>query len=782
MPFQVHNQEMSVKRPKKNPGPYICDHHNCGKEFSRPDHLKRHKANHSARRFKCDDSSCNRLFTRIDVKRKHEQRNHPRLNLKNGLEPGFEHGQVQGLKSESEGEILQAATNENTSESPDAFSTDYPKFEDDPQEVRDFSSQIIKWLLDSTEISPSSSMPTDQMINGALHQAQEDQFGLNSAQLLEEVLALSPEFPTENLHTEIDQKLRFDMIGYIPVLEKHPDFTIPKIKWFLEIYWLLYHCQYPLLHRPSFSTLETHPLLLLSMIMIGASFAKKTQVPAYLNLVDPSDLSLAIAEPLRWAVFASEYSKPPCKVWVIQTLIILETFEVACSSRAIHERACIYNNVKIQLLRRSPILGGDPMKAVASDNSRSNVLWNSWIESESIKRAALMSFNLDTIHAVVFGHPVSLFANQLKLSLPCPDDIWEYRNIDKNKTPLSVTETPLFVDALRLLLKNETVEVDSFGRHILLSGLINLVLQIEQNISQWSNFGWHTFEENWREVLSFAIEFWKSQLPENDCCLTLSSVHYIGATSPPLPLSLLPEDTRCKFPVYHAVQIYLKIPHYDYIVFAGAPKRMNVPILEEDFEIVVRRIERWSSSVNGQLAVINSLLLLCEMLLSSENSLDTINYCYEPVKDPLIYRPNIVISSVLILWSYTFHKFGPESNFLAGFNEESYEPSFIPAVEDGYAFLRRVRDELSTSSGISFSELSKLDINKKNRKMRQCCSILDKIDGLNNTVGLLRCLANEYKKCDWHVGREYAKLMNNCIRRSAGSPQIFCPDMYDVKE
>ncbi|OXT13621.1 hypothetical protein B9K06_26100, partial [Bacillus sp. OG2] len=109
----------------------------------------------------------------------------------------------------------------------------------------------------------------------------------------------------------------------------------------------------------------------------------------------------------------------------------------------------------------SPILGGDPFKSYESDTSRSENLWNTWIESESMKRAALMSFNLDTIHAVVFGHPMNIFANQIKLSLPCPDDIWEYKNVDRSKAPYSVTKTPLFLDALKSLLKNEPVNVDS---------------------------------------------------------------------------------------------------------------------------------------------------------------------------------------------------------------------------------------------------------------------------------------------------------------------------------
>lgn len=105
-----------------------------------------------------------------------------------------------------------------------------------------------------------------------------------------------------------------------------------------------------------------------------------------------------------------------------------------------------------------------------------------------------------------------------------------------------------------------------------------------------------------------------------------------------------------------------------------------MPILQRDFEIVVRWSEmewdgvRWSNSVKGQLAVINSLFLLCEMLPLFENSLDTSKYCCHPAKDPLIYHPNIVISSVLISWLYRFYKFDTESNLMVG---ESFGPSFL---------------------------------------------------------------------------------------------------------
>lgn len=113
-----------------------------------------------------------------------------------------------------------------------------------------------------------------------LLQVEEDQFALNSVQLLETVLFPSPEIPMENSHTNQRVKIRY---GIIPVFEKHSDFAIPKINGLLR-YIGLYHCQYSLIHHSLFSMLATYPLLFLSIIMTGAPFAKE-KVSAYLTLV-----------------------------------------------------------------------------------------------------------------------------------------------------------------------------------------------------------------------------------------------------------------------------------------------------------------------------------------------------------------------------------------------------------------------------------------------------------------------------------------------------------------
>ncbi|QLG72279.1 hypothetical protein HG535_0C06340 [Zygotorulaspora mrakii] len=817
----------SEKKRKRGAGPFICQHPECRKVFSRSDHLARHRANHTSNRFECEWPGCGRLFTRLDVKKKHERRHttggplvqderlHSSFVIAGKTTTTSETEKREEIAGKPDNKERQktdgnlevddnihftqigfpSAEQESSPQAAAAGTTDYAQLQlhsdgsispemkySNPEPL--LPAPSIQWLLnDSMNVSPSNGRSSTQPENGAFYSQHEDPLGPSTLAMLQEIFALSPEFPHADSQTEIDRDTLFKMINYIPQLQNHPDFVIPKIKWFLETYWLLYHCQYPILHRPSFSTFDTQPLLLLSMIMMGASFSKKTTPPEHVDLVDTGGLADIIAEPLRWMLFASEQAKPPCKAWVIQSLIHLETYEITSTSRALHERACIYNGTKVQLLRRSPILGGDPLKEIRSDVTQSNSLWNTWIESESMKRVALMSFYIDTIHAVVFGHPVTLFANQIKLSLPCPDDLWEYNNVDRHKAPLSVAQTPLFCDALNKLLQKEDMNVGPFSRQILLAGLINLLLQIEQNISQWSNFGWKSIHENWRDTISCAIEHWKTQLPFSNCCLTSSSIYHCEPASPlhpSLPPFLRAEDTRCSFPVYHAAQIYMRITHYDYIVYAGAPRRMNVPILKEDYEVAVERIGKWVKSPYGPLCVINSLILLCEMLLPPEDSMEDVNFFYEPDKDPYLYRPNIVISAILSLWAYTYYCFGPESSFKSSKSDFHISEEYSPAVEDGSTYLRRIRSQFAALTGRSFATLNNIGPESNSKTVKEYYRVFLKITNIKHLVGLLTLLRNGYAKCKWEVGREYAKLLDNCIQRSLGSENIFCKDMYDI--
>ena len=61
-----------------------------------------------------------------------------------------------------------------------------------------------------------------------------------------------------------------------------------------------------------------------------------------------------------------------------------------------------------------------------------------------------MAFYLDTVHATVYGHIIILYAHQIKLSLPCEDELWEFDENSKLTTEtLPPVKTPKFLGALK---------------------------------------------------------------------------------------------------------------------------------------------------------------------------------------------------------------------------------------------------------------------------------------------------------------------------------------------
>lgn len=117
-------------------------------------------------------------------------------------------------------------------------------------------------------------------------------------------------------------------------------------------------------------------------------------------------------------------AQPPVQLWAAQALLLVEFYEKQCSTRKLHERAHIHHASTLTLLRRgSPLVGRSGSESPSSEmptrygspvnngetiqhRSTSHVdsWWIHWVRNESFNRVVFTAFQMDTLHAVMFGH------------------------------------------------------------------------------------------------------------------------------------------------------------------------------------------------------------------------------------------------------------------------------------------------------------------------------------------------------------------------------------------
>ncbi|KAH3670863.1 hypothetical protein WICMUC_004777 [Wickerhamomyces mucosus] len=894
------------KRKKRQTGVFQCDFPNCGKSFTRAEHLSRHKLNHNPTIiYKCPWENCNKSFVRSDLKDRHLKRHELRklkeeakLNnlLTNPKDKGRKklknnnfqkinnkfkinndenvdkmdlnsiilknpqiNNQPSMLKKEfdpiisspsSNSSSLQTSTNNtisnnhqsNQPSSSSSYLLQNPIKYTTPTNVAS-PSNLINWLFDENQdqssspmlinnntnnttnnnnsmITPSNNETPSNLLNMHILTANNffnhddiDPFNELSSNIINELLTIPPNyFPNPIQQTSITPEIVSNLLTLIPSIANHE--YLSDLSYFLELYWKCFHVQYPILHKPSFNTFTCPSILLLSMIMTGASYA--TSVPNYPKKYDslhPRVFADLIAIPLRFIIFQNDDFNPPSPIYIIQSLLLLECYERLSSNRKLHERAYVHHGTTIQLLRRSPGLGGNPLdnkvdydnnknldninkNNISNSNSNSNTsnnIWEKWIDYEMLKRTALFAFYIDSVHSIVFGYHLILSTHQIQLDLPCDEELWE-SYLNSNEIP-SKSDSIKFLSGLKMILNNEIVKTSRFGKKILLSGLLTIMFQLQQDELQGSILEINKKESNWREKLSLGFDFYNCEILSN-CCNSSSALFPHDSSTDDiidqsLPLTLQSNDYRCKYPVYHMAQITLRIQHYDYYIYSGAPWRMNVKAESTDYELVEKKIIKWSNSNEGAISVIYAYLFMFEMFLlpqdvgNSDDFTDDIDAKYQQYNgnnEAIYNRLNVLALVSILLWSYVYSKFGHEA---LEYNDDELhvdEYQYINGLnikENGIKYLKRVRHQLSELIDEKIHLKEAQNFEKFHLKIKKLAKNLHHVKDLQNITGLLKLISiNVFKNCYWEVGKEFSRLILNCCKRSLGSKKIRCDDMY----
>lgn len=576
-------------------------------------------------------------------------------------------------------------------------------------------------------------------------------------------------------------KERFHENGRAPVEHKRESFIEGErndehmlgrkmMQAYIGSYWLHFSDQIPILHKPTFSPDRTPTLLLISVMAIGAACLDKAHGQKV--TMAGAELSNFLAWHLRWETFMDSSFRPPAKLWVFQTLILLELYEKMYSSRELHERAHIHHATTITLMRRGRSLIGKSAldsppnprddRNGSRHSSTSGVAhtpdewWNHWITNEATRRAAFAAFVIDSIHATMFGHSTVMVAHEMRLPLPCDEKLWratsgaEVGRIEANLMSNGLKPTP-FLEGLKKTLSSHEVQTNPFGRMILMAGLLNVSWHMNQRDLQVNSLGGGVSSalggrDKWRATLTRAFDSWKHDFDK--------SLKRGDNPSDPYGFNASNRgDANTVFEsrvvLHHLAHMAMHVDIVDCQIFARAKRLLGRAIGSQDLSSAQRRMKDiWAPSVRARDATWYALKFLFSVLVEGsgnsrpqqqqqQHSQPDPEAPYSARDDVLLNRPWVLYFSALVVWSY--------GHALEG----SCPDVTIPTNKAEQ--VRQMREYLISYGGTDNPET------------------LRTMKGLNNNSSLLLVLKDTFLTTRWELLHEGATLLGNCVALNAGT-------------
>jgi hypothetical protein len=501
-------------------------------------------------------------------------------------------------------------------------------------------------------------------------------------------------------------------------------------------------------HKPTFSPETTPDLLLIAIMMIGASCSSKGNNPDIIRA--GVDMGNILARHLRWEIFRDNHFHP-ASLWVFQALLLLEVYEKMFSTRYLHERAHIHHATTITLLRRDialterSILESPSRYQDNSSYSKSglesppNDSWEHWITREATRRVAFAAFMIDATHATMFGHSTIMVTHEIRCLLPCDDALWfatSATEVGRIKSAFQANHIkPIsFLEGLQRTLNGQEVPTNDFGKGILMCGLLSVSWYMNQRDLQIKSLGVDpdapSRGRKWEESITRAFQIWKQSCekaavnPSNDM---------LGNS---LDKNLVLES---RIALYHLAQISMYADIIECQIFAGAKRVLGRAISKLDFESAQSRIRTlWAPTADARIATLSAIRYLCTALLpkgsADEVYLPDHDFIpdYAARKSIIPSRCWVLYYAGLVVWSYSYAIDGPIAALSpSGTCMKDY-------INDMNAFLLRV-DKIRTLNELVHHRL-------------------------NGCGGMLKVLRYIFQQADWELLLEAANLLTNCIK------------------
>ncbi|ORX91356.1 fungal-specific transcription factor domain-domain-containing protein [Clohesyomyces aquaticus] len=431
------------------------------------------------------------------------------------------------------------------------------------------------------------------------------------------------------------------------VTRDDPLLSLSSLQTYSDLFFKRFNTAYPLIHMPTFDPPTVDPLLLVSAVLLGATYAEKgahqlatfssfcLQIPGFLDSMNstyfyhPPPLSPTLTNPLqvcihdvlRPQIFASTSFSAKPSLWVLQTILLVECFGKSRAGQKQHEMSHLFHGLLINLIRRSECQsirekedrrGQDRSRGDEVEDEEDGVLedeWRKWVDGEQKKRLALLCFMWDVQHAVLFCQSLCMSAFELRSTLPCDQAPWEAKDAETwariRQQPKYRQPLPTFLTCLKRYLSPcggggtggmLLPGLNALSRSLLLHGLMSVAWDMQRR--DQTSLGVLSPSssplQNWPPRLASSYTLWAS-----DFCL--HSTNYLSSLPPSHPLAIEFSTFRtATLALYHSAHILLYTPFLDLQIYAGARHILGRPVGRADYVRSQRGVKMWVSGSGTQ--------------------------------------------------------------------------------------------------------------------------------------------------------------------------------------
>ena len=126
-----------------------------------------------------------------------------------------------------------------------------------------------------------------------------------------------------------------------PVTRDHPLLTRDAMQEYCDHFFLRFNKSYPLVHRATFVPSQVDPLLLVSIMLLGATYGDK----------DAHRLAVCIHDIMRTQVIQHPAFTPTPEIWMLQVILLIECFGKSRAGQKQHDMSHLFHGMLIKYVR-----------------------------------------------------------------------------------------------------------------------------------------------------------------------------------------------------------------------------------------------------------------------------------------------------------------------------------------------------------------------------------------------------------------------------------------------